>query len=153
MKLATLCYVQDNDKLLLLQRNKKENDIHAGKFNGLGGKFEPGETPEACARRELFEESGLIAESLDLRGFITFPRFAKGEDWYVFVFLIGKFSGELIDSPEGTLEWVKTADLHKLNFWEGDYIFLPWLFLPPRFSAMFQYEDGRLVKHEVHFYP
>ena len=40
MKLATLCYVIDDDKTLMLYRNKKENDYHEGKWNGLGGKFE-----------------------------------------------------------------------------------------------------------------
>ncbi len=153
MKLATLCYVKNGSKILVLHRNKKENDIHEGKYNGLGGKFEPGETPEACARREILEESGLIAEELDLRGFITFPNFARGEDWYVFVFIINRFSGELIDSPEGTLEWVDIADISRLNFWEGDYIFLPWLWQTERFSASFTYAAGKLVDHSVHFYP
>lgn len=153
MKLATLCYIRDGSKILLLHRNKKENDIHTGKYNGLGGKFEAGETPEACARREIYEESGLVAEELDLRGFITFPKFAHGEDWYVFVFLINRFYGRLIDSPEGTLEWVEIEDLAKLNFWEGDYIFLPWLFEPERFSASFAYEAGKLIDHSVQFYP
>lgn len=152
MKLATLCYIRNDNKILLLHRNKKENDIHAGKYNGLGGKFEQGETPEACARREIFEESGLVAESLDLRGFITFPKFARGEDWYVFIFVIDKFSGELIDSPEGTLEWVEESELGSLNFWEGDRIFMPWLFEQKRFSACFVYESGKLADYSVHFY-
>ncbi|MDN5279079.1 MAG: 8-oxo-dGTP diphosphatase [Clostridiales bacterium] len=152
MKLATLCYIRNDNKILLLHRNKKENDIHAGKYNGLGGKFEQGETPEACARREIFEESGLVAESLDLRGFITFPKFARGEDWYVFIFVIDKVSGELIDSPEGTLEWVEESKLGSLNFWEGDRIFMPWLFEQKRFSACFVYESGKLADYSVHFY-
>ena len=60
MKLATLCYVVDGEKTLMLYRNKKEDDYHEGKWNGLGGKLEHGETPEECAVREVFEESGLI---------------------------------------------------------------------------------------------
>lgn len=152
MKLATLCYIRDGSKILLLHRNKKENDMHAGKYNGLGGKFEPGETPENCARREILEESGLVVEELDLRGFITFPNFARGEDWYVFLFLINKFSGEIIDSPEGTLEWVNESELASLNFWEGDRIFMPWLFEKKRFSACFSYESGKLIDHFVQFY-
>ncbi len=55
MKLATLCYVIHDDKTLMLYRNKKENDYHEGKWNGLGGKFEQGETPEECAIREIRE--------------------------------------------------------------------------------------------------
>ena len=64
MKLATLCYVISNGKTLMIYRNKKENDYHEGKWNGLGGKFEQGETPEECAIREVYEESGLIVTTL-----------------------------------------------------------------------------------------
>ncbi|MEN8194366.1 MAG: 8-oxo-dGTP diphosphatase, partial [Bacteroidota bacterium] len=106
MKLATLLYVMHEDKTLMLYRNKKENDYHEGKWNGLGGKFEAGETPEECAIRELKEESGLAAKSLKLKGHLTFPLFDGKDDWYVFVFVIDKFEGELIDSDEGELRWI-----------------------------------------------
>ena len=45
--------------LNLVQSNKKANDIYKGKWNGLGGKFEAGETPDECVVREVLEESGL----------------------------------------------------------------------------------------------
>ncbi|MCF7797724.1 MAG: NUDIX domain-containing protein [Lentisphaeria bacterium] len=70
--LATLVYVQDGEKTLMLHRVKKENDYHAGKWNGLGGKFEPGESPEACAIREVAEESGLQIKNPELCGHILF---------------------------------------------------------------------------------
>jgi len=47
--------------------------------------------------------------------------------WYVFVFSANEFSGELIDSPEGKLAWIKDEHLTSLNLWESDHIFLPWL--------------------------
>jgi ADP-ribose pyrophosphatase YjhB (NUDIX family) len=81
--------------------NKKANDIHEGKWNGLGGKFEAGETPEKCVIREVYEESGLLIREPKLCGLLVFPRF-KGNDWYVFVFTADDFSGELIDSPEAS---------------------------------------------------
>ena len=65
MKLATLCYIKRDDQTLMLHRIKKANDMHEGKWNGLGGKFEPGETPEACAIREIYEESGLRVRNPD----------------------------------------------------------------------------------------
>ena len=73
MKLATLCYIKQSGKTLMLYRNKKPNDIHEGKWNGLGGKFNPGETPEQCAIREIFEESGLQVKNPKLHGVLTFP--------------------------------------------------------------------------------
>jgi 8-oxo-dGTP diphosphatase len=83
----------------MVHRNKKPNDIHEGKWNGLGGKFEEGESPEECVIREVLEESGLTIRSPKLHGMLMFPKF-KGNDWYVFVFTATEFSGDLIDSPE-----------------------------------------------------
>lgn len=152
MKLATLLYVMKDDETLMLYRNKKENDYHEGKWNGLGGKFEPGESPEECAIRELEEESGLIAKNLILKGHLTFPLFDGVDDWYVFVFIINKFEGELIDSAEGELKWIPNNELKDLNLWEGDQIFIDWLFEDKCFSAKFNYEDGIFIDHEVIFY-
>lgn len=144
MKLATLVYVRRDDSTLMLHRIRKANDMHAGKWNGLGGKLEGGESPEACAVREVQEESGLTIRSPVLRGMLTFPGFANDEDWYAFVFLAKEFSGTLIDSNEGVLEWIPDEHLLSLPLWEGDRIFLPWLLEPGFFSACFVYRDGRL---------
>ncbi len=152
MKLATLCYIINDDKTLMLYRNKKENDYHEGKWNGLGGKFEPGETPEECAIREVFEESGLVVSNPDMKGIITFPMFDGKDDWYVFMFVFKNFKGELIDSPEGKLEWIPNDKLTELNLWEGDQIFIPWLFKDRCFSAKFVYENGEYISHEVSFH-
>ena len=79
-KLATLCYIRDGEKTLMLHRNKKANDMHEGKWNGLGGKVEGGESPEACAIREVLEESGLVVSKPQYKGFITFPNFDGEND-------------------------------------------------------------------------
>lgn len=154
MKLATLCYIQNQGKTLMMHRIKKANDMHEGKWNGLGGKFEAGESPEDCVKREILEESGLIIESPRLHGFISFPDFDGVDDWYVFVFSADRFTGELIQCEEGHLEWVANEDILKLPLWEGDLIFLKWLYEEPRFfSAKFIYENKVLKQHEVSFYP
>lgn len=142
MKLATLCYIRNQGKTLMVHRIKKANDIHQGKWNGLGGKLEAGETPEECASREIYEESGLIVRKLEWKGILTFPDFANDEDWYAFVFLVPEFEGELIDSVEGDLRWIDNEELPNLNLWEGDTIFLPWLERPEFFSGKFVYKEG-----------
>src|SRR5574338_134811 len=153
MKLATLCYVTDRktDSTLMLHRVKKANDYHEGKWNGLGGKFEQGESPEECAIREIEEESGLKVKSVKMKGFITFPLFDGKEDWYMFLFAADDFEGNLIDSPEGNLKWIKNEKLTELNLWDGDKIFIPWLFHNKFFSAKFNYENGKYISHEVSF--
>ena len=153
MKLATLCYIRKEAYTLMVLRNKKKNDMHAGKWNGLGGKLEPGETPEECAIREVFEESGLLVKNLVFKGIITFPAFDNQEDWYTFIFIIDDFDGHLIDSPEGHLDWIHDDDLLTLNLWAGDRIFIPWLDQPGFFSGKFIYEEKKLVTHQVAFYP
>lgn len=155
MKLATLCYLRREGRTLMIHRIKKANDIHAGKWNGLGGKLLPTETPEECVVREVHEESGLRVQDPQLKGVLTFPEFANDEDWYVFVFIAHNFDGELIDSPEGELRWVEDAELTHLNLWSGDPIFLPWLDKPGFFSGKFVYKDGSLISHSlvIHGHP
>ncbi len=152
MILATLCYLKREGSTLMVHRNKKEGDVHQGKWNGLGGKFEPGESPEECAIREIFEESGLKASQPDLKGVLTFPLFSHSQDWYAFVYVVREFSGSLIDSPEGRLAWIPDDQILDLPLWEGDRIFLPWLDQDSFFSGKFVYREGILVSHSVVFH-
>jgi 8-oxo-dGTP diphosphatase len=151
--LATLCYLKKDGKTLMLHRVKKKNDVHEGKWNGLGGKLEPGETPEECVVREVREESGLELRTPRLRGIITFPGFDGERDWYVYVFTGADFAGELIDSPEGRLAWIPDGEVLGLPLWEGDKIFLKWLDQDRFFSGKFVYKNGVLRDHGVVFYP
>lgn len=153
LRLATLAYVRNGDTTLMLERAARPGDHHAGRWNGLGGKFEPGESPEECLSREVREESGLVVEAAELKGFLTFPAFDDHNDWYAFVYVVHRFSGTLLaHGPEGTLHWVPTRDLASLPLWEGDRVFLPWLERPGVFSAVLRYRRGRFQGHEVVFY-
>jgi 8-oxo-dGTP diphosphatase len=152
MKLATLCYIRSSGKTLMIHRVKKENDYHKGKWNGLGGKFDQGETPEECVIREVKEETGLLIKSPHLHGLLTFPLFDGKDDWYVFVYTAENFEGELIDSNEGNLAWIPDDKLVELNLWDGDQIFLPWLSQDKFFSAKFNYENGKMKDYFVTFY-
>lgn len=151
MILATLCYVKRNGKTLMVHRNKKPNDIHEGKWNGLGGKFEAGETPEECVMREVLEESGLAIRNPKLCGLLMFPKF-KGNDWYVFVFTANDFAGELIDSPEGKLDWIPDEKIPDLNLWASDHIFMPWIQEGKFFSAKFEYDGDVMQRYDVTFH-
>jgi len=151
MLLATLCYIKHNGQTLMVYRNKKPNDIHAGKWNGLGGKFESSETPEECVLREVREESGLEITHPKLHGLVMFPGF-KGADWYVFVFTATEFTGELISSPEGELKWIPDEELEFLSLWPSDQYFFRWMREGKFFSAKFVYDGDEFLSHEVVFY-
>jgi 8-oxo-dGTP diphosphatase len=154
MKLGTLGYLIKDGKMLLLHRNKKEGDMHEGKWIGLGGKFEAGESPEECIQREFYEESGLILKNKKLRGIITFPEFDAVNDWYVYVFTASDYEGHLIEScPEGDLEWVELEEVSDKPTWEGDRIFVRWLLENKGFfSAKMTYIDDQLESYHVDFY-
>ncbi len=154
MKLATLCYIKKNGKTLMLHRQKSNKDPHKDKWNGLGGKFESGETPEECVIREVLEESSLVIKNPILKGRILFPAFDKQpEDWHVYIFTANEFEGTLLPKhDEGELSWIDDNELLKLNLWEGDKIFLEWLDTRGFFSAKFKYLSGKLVYHTVTFY-
>ncbi len=150
---ATLCYVRKGGKTLMLHRVKKANDVHEGKWNGLGGKFELGESPEECVVREIREESGLTIIKPDLRGILTFPGFDGEHDWLVFLFTADKFRGKLDkNSNEGNIEWIPDSKLLNLPLWEGDRLFLKWLKNKKFFSAKFIYKKGRLKSYQAVFH-
>jgi 8-oxo-dGTP diphosphatase len=151
MILATLCYLHRGGHTLMLHRVKKENDILAGKWNGLGGKFAAGETPEECVIREVREESGLTIRYPKLVGLLMFPNF-KGDDWYVFTFTTHEFEGELIELDEGNLKWIPDAEAEALPLWESDHVFLPWIGEGKFFSAKFVYEGEEMKGYEVVFH-
>ena len=152
MKIGTLCYINNGHKTLMLHRIKKKNDIHEGKWNGLGGKLESGESPEECVIREVYEESGLIIKNPNLRGIMTFPKFDDIDDWLVFLYTATDFNGDLIESNEGALKWINNNEILNLNLWEGDKIYLDWLNQDKFFSAKFIYKKRSLKDYNVIFY-
>ncbi len=153
MKLATLCYVKKDGRTLMMHRNKRAGDIHDGKWNGLGGKLDFGETPEEGVIREVKEESGLVIKNPSLRGILTFPAFKDEEDWYVYVFVAHEYSGEFaVESREGELKWIEDEKLFGLPLWEGEPIFLKWIEEGRFFSGKFVYENGKFINYEVAFH-
>jgi 8-oxo-dGTP diphosphatase len=149
--LATLGYVlsPDGKQVLLIHRNRRPGDHHLGKYNGLGGKVDPGEDVVACLRREVREEAGLECDHIILRGTVSWPGFGKhGEDWFAFVFVIDRWHGTpRSENPEGTLEWVDVGRLLELPLWEGDRHFVPLVFAANgrQFHGVMPYRDGRPV--------
>jgi 8-oxo-dGTP diphosphatase len=147
--LATLGYVfsPDGKQVLLIHRNAKPDDLHLGKYNGLGGKLDRTEDVVAGMRREIREEAGLECTQLELRGTVSWPGFGRqGEDWFGFIFRVTAFTGTGIDrNPEGKLEWVDVDCVLELPLWEGDRHFLPLVFDPngKPFHGVMPYQNGK----------
>lgn len=143
---TTLIYVEKDGQYLMLHRTKKQNDLNEGKWVGIGGKFEDGESPEECARREAFEETGLTLTRMRYRALVTFV----SDRWpteYMHLFTADGFEGQLKTCDEGELKWVDKDAVSGLRLWDGDLIFLELLAKDaPFFSLKLRYEGDRLAE-------
>lgn len=152
LSLTTLCYIERDDHYLMLHRVKKEKDLNKDKWIGVGGHFEPGESPEECLVREVREETGLTLTSWRFRGLVTFLSDAWPTAEYMCLYTAEGFTGEVTECGEGTLEWIPKSRVTKLPIWEGDKIFLALLAEDaPFFSLKLRYQvrEGQEVLAEA----
>ena len=146
VQMTTLGYIETRESYLMLHRGKKEQDVNEGKWIGIGGKFEYGESPEECMIREAKEETGLAVTSMKFRGILTFIC-DKQDPEYICLYTIDGFSGQLKECDEGELLWVPKDEIFGLNLWEGDRIFFDLLQKDvPFFSLKLCYEGDQLLK-------
>ena len=150
MKNTTLCYIEKDEKYLMLHRTKKENDENHDKWLGVGGKFESGESPYDAARREIFEETGLTPDKLNYRGIVTFVSDIYGTE-YMHLFTCKDFHGIIAtECNEGELEWIEKSSVYSLPIWEGDKIFFKLIECDRDFfSLKLVYEGDTLVSHTI----
>lgn len=151
MKKTTLCYIENNDSYLMLLRNKKKNDENSGKWIGVGGKFEEGETPEECLIREVMEETGLELTSYRFRGIVTFISDIY-DDEEMYLYTADGYLGELTECNEGELSWIKKNEVSGLKLWEGDRKFLELLLdNSPEFRMTLTYSGDSLISSNYEF--
>ncbi|MBR2727044.1 MAG: 8-oxo-dGTP diphosphatase [Solobacterium sp.] len=146
---STLIYLIRDGKLLMLLRNRKDHDVNKGKWIGVGGKLLEGETPEACAVRETFEETGYRCIP-EFRGKLYFM-YDGEDDEEIFVYTSEDFSGDFHATNEGTLAWIPEEEILQLNLWPGDRLFLTRLLdhEPGLFTYRLEYSrSGILLKAE-----
>ena len=152
MILSTLCYIEKDEKYLMLNRTKKEKDINKDKWIGIGGKVEDGESPEECLIREVKEETGFTLKKYKLRCLVTYVS-TTWETEYMYVFTSNEYEGQQIECNEGALEWIEKEQITKLNTWEGDKIFIDKIQNEDGFFTIkFEYDGEKLIKYELKEY-
>ena len=152
MKYSTCGYIENGNAYLMLYRNRKRNDVNHGKWIGVGGKFEHGETARQCMCREIKEETGLIFREKELcfRGILYFY-YAEKEAEKIWIYTVHSKIRDVIDCDEGTLAWISYETILDLPLWEGDRTFLIKMLQDDKatFVLDLHYDDhGNLLHYE-----
>ncbi len=145
----TLCHIINGDKLLL---KKAVRGVSKGKWNAPGGKVDDGETPEECAIREVFEETGLKITNLFNHGVMNFYLGGSSEITFaVHLFTTKDFDGEVKSTEEGEVRWFGFGDIPLSEMWDDDNYWLGLMLKNKRFNADFYYdkESKRVVRYSV----
>lgn len=100
----SLCFLRRCNQVLLL-RGAATKRLWAGKWNGIGGHIEVGETPLDGARREIREETGLRVFELQLRAIVHVCSLKSNQGIMIFVYVGEAPSSEVTPSVEGDLRW------------------------------------------------
>ena len=123
-ELTTLVYIEQNHAYLMLHRVKEKNDINEGKWLGVGGHLEAGESPAQCMKREVFEETGLTVEAYRYVGKVYFLN-SKYPAEVMYLYHVTAVSGEVKECDEGELRYIDIDKVYDLPMWDGDRLFLP----------------------------
>ena len=147
MKQATLSYVIQNDKVLLI---KKKRGIGKDFYNGPGGKIEDGETPRKSVIRETKEEVGINLHSLEKVGELKFI-FGKKPFMYVHIFKTNEFEGKPKETEEAKPVWFFKNDLPYDKMWPDDKYWMPLMFEDKKFKGMFNFDESgdELINHKL----
>jgi len=146
-KVLTLCLVQDVGRILL---GKKKRGFGAGKWNGFGGKVEPGETIEEAAKRELREESGLEAQELEQCGRLVFEFQGDPVLLDVHIFRVLLFTGKPQETEEMQPQWFFHDEIPFAEMWLDDPYWMPLFFLKRKFEGEFLFEGhDKILKYDI----
>lgn len=151
MTQTVLVFLQKNGQILL---GKKLRGHGNGKWNGAGGKCQPNEWPEDCARREAREELGINAMKLTPVAVLHFtqkPTFDEYSNITTYVYLCDEWEGEPKDSAElGDLTWFGADEIPYDAMWEDDTYWLPQVLAGEKITGDFKFDsDYRMTAHKV----
>ncbi len=148
MREETLLFVVDTEQERILLAMKKVR-FGAGKYNGMGGGVEEGETPIEAVVREVQEEVGVSVAVADAkpRGNIRFSFEGKPEwERHVQVFVAERWSGEPTETEEMAPEWFPLTEIPYEKMWIDDRYWLPLVLAGDSIDAEFHFAgDGSAI--------
>lgn len=137
-KVTTLVFVRRGDEILL---GMKKRGFGEGRWNGFGGKLEPGETKLEGAKRELQEESGLDGHSFTEIAHLYFDFETTPDTIESTVYFCDDFSGEPFETDEMKPQWFKVSELPYASMWTDDQYWLPRVLAGEQLDAVFHFKD------------
>ncbi len=141
-KPLTLCIIYEPTRILL---GMKKRGFGAGRWNGFGGKLQEGETIEDAAKREMFEEAGITAHSLEKKGMIEFEFSANGDIFEVHIFRVNGFSGNPEESEEMRPQWFQVEEIPYDMMWPDDIHWLPLFLAGKKFKGKFIFGENDII--------
>ena len=144
---ATLCFVRQENRVLLI---RKKRGLGAGKINGVGGRLDAGEPPEAGVVREAQEELLITPLDCEMRGELHF-QFLSGYSLFCTVFVASRFSGTPTETTEATPLWFTLDALPFDQMWADDRLWLKQALEGKRFRGYFVFDEDQMVNQEVNW--
>ena len=150
MRRTTLCFLIREGEILLAL---KKRGFGEGKWNGVGGKVEIGETIEKAITRETHEEIGVLLREVDLekRAVLTFI-FPDNPAWdqECHVFFVRRWNGEPIESEEMRPQWFPASEIPFDQMWNDDPFWLPLTLKGERIKGTFHFSAKQeVISHTV----
>lgn len=128
----------------------KKRGYGAGKWNGVGGKANSGESPKQAAIRECKEEIGVIPKNLELIGELSFiDRAEDGFNQNCHIYTATDWEGEPAESEEMKPEWFNVYKIPYDQMWPSDKVWLPYLLGGSPFKGEIVYDGDDLVSHKI----
>jgi mutator protein MutT len=145
----TLLFLKRDGEILLAQ---KKRGFGEGRWNGVGGKVDPGETIEQAAVRETQEEIEVTPMQFKQVALHTFDVFYNGEPTILegHVFMCTEWEGEPVETEEMRPQWYKTTDIPYDDMWQDDRHWLPQVLDDKKVMGTFLFDkDDNFLEHNV----
>jgi ADP-ribose pyrophosphatase YjhB (NUDIX family) len=145
----TLLFFVKDKKILLAM---KKRGFGAGKWNGVGGKIEAGESIEDALVRESVEEVGVKPLSWGKVAELDFVQDATTDPWhmYVHVYISEEWEGEPTESEEMKPQWYPTSNIPYEVMWEDDQYWLQRVLDGEKLNGKFTFDEhDKLISHEL----
>ncbi len=148
MRNSTLLFLvkKDGDTITDICLTMKKRGFGKGRYNGVGGKVEEGETIEQAVKREAYEEIGVTVGEMTKCGefAFTFPH-NPSFDQIVHVFLTSTWEGEPVETEEMNPFWFTVSDIPYKEMWPDDIFWLPHVVAGKSATGHFVFGEGDVI--------